>query len=227
MAGRRRVWIWAAWSLVAVLLVLLALAAGYRELALPVDSGRLRVQGLPQGVPEVEIERDRHGIPTIRAGSAEGAWYGLGFAHAQDRLWQMETHRRIGAGRLAEAFGPAAVDNDRFLRALGVRQAAARQWEMTQGEGRQALLAYAAGVNAYLSDHLRARPPEFLLLGLRPQQWDPVDSLAWMIMMAWDLGGNWTSELLRLRLAERMDNEQLWQMLPPYPGEQRLTAVDF
>ena len=226
MAGRRRVWIWAAWSLAAVVLVLLAFAAGYRELALPVDSGRLRVQGLPKGVPEVEIERDRNGIPTIRAGSAEGAWFGLGFAHAQDRLWQMETHRRIGAGRLAEAFGPAAVDNDRFLRALGVRQAAAGQWEKTQGEGRQALLAYTAGVNAYLSDHLRARPPEFLLLGLRPQQWDPVDSLAWMIMMAWDLGGNWTSELLRLRLAERLDNDRLWQLLPPYPGDKPLTAVD-
>ncbi len=226
MAGRRRVWIWAAWSLAAVVLVLLAFAAGYRELALPVDSGRLRVQGLPQGVPEVEIERDRNGIPTIRAGSAEGAWFGLGFAHAQDRLWQMETHRRIGAGRLAEAFGPAAVDNDRFLRALGVRQAAARQWEKTQGEGRQALLAYTAGVNAYLSDHLRARPPEFLLLGLRPQRWDPVDSLAWMIMMAWDLGGNWTSELLRLRLADRLDNDRLWQLLPPYPGDKPLTAVD-
>ena len=226
MAGRRRVWIWAAWSLAAVVLVLLAFAAGYRELALPVDSGRLRVQGLPKGVPEVEIERDRNGIPTIRAGSAEGAWFGLGFAHAQDRLWQMETHRRIGAGRLAEAFGPAAVDNDRFLRALGVRQAAARQWEKTQGEGRQALLAYTAGVNAYLSDHLRARPPEFLLLGLRPQRWDPVDSLAWMIMMAWDLGGNWTSELLRLRLADRLDNDRLWQLLPPYPGDKPLTAVD-
>ena len=58
MAGRRRVWIWAAWSLAAVVLVLLAFAAGYRELALPVDSGRLRVQGLPKGVPEVEIERE-------------------------------------------------------------------------------------------------------------------------------------------------------------------------
>ncbi|HMZ00012.1 MAG TPA: penicillin acylase family protein, partial [Burkholderiaceae bacterium] len=207
----------------------LSLAAGfiYRERALPIDDDRLRVHGLPTGAGEVAIERDRHGIPTIRAADAQGVWFGLGFAHAQDRLWQMETHRRIGAGRLAEAFGPGALEIDRFLRALGVRRAAQQQWERTQGEAREALLAYTAGVNAYLRDHLRARPPEFLILGLQPEAWDPVDSLAWSIMMAWDLGGNWTSELLRLRLASRLDLARIQQLLPPYPGDAPLPVADF
>ena len=65
--------------------------------------------------------------------------FGLGFVHAQDRLWQLETHRRIGSGRLAEAFGEPALETDRFLRALGVRRAAAAQWATLAGESRAAL----------------------------------------------------------------------------------------
>ena len=148
--------------------------------------------------------------------------FGLGFAHAQDRLWQLETHRRIAAGRLAEAFGPAALDADRFLRALGVRRAAAAQWAKASGASRAAVEAYAAGINAYLKQSLHARPPEFVLLGLEPEAWEPADSFAWAIMMAWDLGGNWSSELLRMRLAARLPVERINELLPPYAGEKPL-----
>ncbi|MCK6424889.1 MAG: penicillin acylase family protein [Burkholderiaceae bacterium] len=222
---------WTAAALGTLVLAGAGAAWVYVQRALPVQEGLLAVRGLPPtapGVPaDIRIERDAHGIPAIHAGTTQGAWFGLGFVHAQDRLWQMETHRRIGAGRLAEAFGPAALETDRFLRALGVRRAAAAQWERLQGEAREAVLAYTAGVNAYLADHLRARPPEFLLLGLHPEPWEPVDSLAWSIMMAWDLGGNWTSELLRLRLAGRMDQARIQELLPPYPGEAPLATADF
>src|SRR4029450_6473250 len=119
----------------------------------------------------VRIERDPHGIPTIKAQNQHDLMFALGYAHAQDRLWQLETHRRIGAGRLAEAFGPAALDNDRFLRALGVRRAAAAQWEQTRGDARSALLAYARGINAALR-RSSARPPEFVLLGVKLEDWD-------------------------------------------------------
>ena len=95
---------------------------GYAHQALPQTDGRLSLPGVPA---EVSIERDATGIPTIRAASPNEAMFGLGFVHAQDRLWQLETHRRIGSGRLAEAFGAAALDSDRFLRALGVKRAAA------------------------------------------------------------------------------------------------------
>ncbi|QAZ41242.1 penicillin acylase family protein [Methylibium sp. Pch-M] len=196
----------------------------YRQLALPIAEGRLRVEGLRAGL---QIERDAQGVPTIRAASIDDAWFGLGFVHAQDRLWQLETHRRIGAGRLAEAFGPRAVESDRFLRALGVRRAAQDQWEQA-GPGVRAMLnAYAAGINAYLRGHLRARPPEFLLLGLQPEAWSPVDSLAWSTMMAWDLGGNWSTELLRMRLALTMPVARIQQLLPPYPGEKPLATADY
>lgn len=213
-----------AWGV--VLLAAAAAAAGwiYTRQALPRTEGSVRLAG---PAAEIRIERDAHGIPTIKAASADDAMFGLGFVHAQDRLWQLETHRRIGAGRLAEAFGEGALDNDKFLRALGVRRAAAAQWAQTQGEARAAVLAYTAGVNAYLQHGMSARPPEFIVLGLQPEPWTPEDSLSWAIMMAWDLGGNWSTELTRMRLALRMPVARINQLMPPYPGEQPLVTADY
>lgn len=217
---------WLARSLV-LLLVLLGVTAGfalfYVRGALPQTTGTLELPGLKA---ELRIERDAQGIPTIHAADWNDLAFGLGVVHAQDRLWQLETHRRIAAGRLAEAFGPSALDTDRFLRALAVRRAAAAQWERTPPEARALLQAYAGGVNAVIRGQ-RALPPEYLLLGVRPEDWDPVDSLAWSIMMAWDLGGNWGSELLRLRLALQMPVERIQQVLPPYPGEAPLATADY
>jgi len=212
----------------AILLALLALAVLvaviWWQRAAPVTEGRLDVTGL---VGEVSIERDAAGIPTVRGASRDAVLYGLGFVHAQDRLWQLETHRRIGAGRLSEAFGPGALDNDRFLRALGVRRAATAQWQKLGGDARAAVLAYTAGINAFISGHLRARLPEFLILGLEPEPWTPEDTLAWAIMMAWDLGGNWTNELLRMRLALTMPVARIDQLIPPYPGQKPLPVRDY
>jgi len=218
-------WLWR--GLVAVL-ALLVTAAGalwiYGQRSLPVTDGVLKVRGLRA---EVTIERDGHGIPTIRAASQRDAAFGLGVAHAQDRLWQMETQRRIGAGRLAEAFGASAVETDRFLRALGVRHAARAQWERLSPAARELLAAYTEGVNAVLLEHPRALPPEFLILGVRPEPWDPLDSLAWVTMMAWDLGGNWTMELKRMRLALKFGVPQVNQLVPPYPGDAPLVTADY
>ncbi len=207
-----------------LLLVAAALAAWvYAQRVLPTIDGTL---ALPGARAPLQIVRDVHGIPTVRAGSARDAMFGLGVAHAQDRLWQMETHRRIGAGRLSEAFGEAALDTDRFLRTLGVRRVAAAQWANASPASREALQAYADGVNAVIAT-LRARPPEFLILGLQPEPWAPEDSLAWAIMMAWDLGANWNTELIRLRLALKMPKERIDQLLPPYPGDAVPKTLDF
>jgi penicillin amidase len=212
------------WALLALALALGAAFWLYSRAVLPVTGGTL---ALPGAQGEVRIERDAEGIPTIRAGNLNDLMFGLGVAHAQDRLWQMETHRRIGAGRLSEAFGEGALDTDRFLRALQVRRAAAAQWERTHGESREVLLAYARGVNAVLQRQAKVLPPEFLVLRVRPEAWDPVDSLAWGVMMAWDLGGNWGTELLRARLALKLPVERINELLPPYPGEKSLATADY
>jgi penicillin amidase len=212
--------------LATVLLLALAAAAAwfYMRMALPQTDGRMQLAGLRA---EIRIERDADGIPTIKAASIEDAAYGLGFVHAQDRLWQLETHRRIGSGQLAEAFGEAALDSDKFLRALGVKRAAAAQWAAASPRTRALVGAYTAGINAYVREALRARPPEFVVLGLAPHEWTPEDTMAWAVMMAWDLGGNWTTELLRMRLALKLPVERIDELIPPYPGEQPLRVADY
>jgi penicillin amidase len=196
----------------------------YAQRALPQTEGTIRIAG-PRA--EIRIERDRFGIPTIKAASAEDAQFGLGFVHAQDRLWQLEVHRRTGSGRLAQAFGAPAVDTDRFLRSLGVRRYAAVQWANASPQVRSAVTAYTAGINAYLQSALKARPPEFIMLGLTPEPWTPEDTMAWAIMMAWDLGANWSTELLRMRLSLKLPVERIGELLPPYPGEKPLISTDY
>lgn len=219
--------IWMPRIAAALLALLVAVAAAvviWWQSVTPLTEGRLDVAGL---AGELTIERDAAGIPTLRGANRDAVLFGLGFVHAQDRLWQLETHRRIGAGRLAEAFGPGALDNDKFLRALGVRRAAAAQWQQMGGDARGAVLAYTTGINAFIAGHLRARPPEFLILGLDVEPWTPEDTLAWGIMMAWDLGGNWSNEVLRMRLALSLPVARINQLIPPYPGERPLPVRDY
>lgn len=217
-------WRGAVWGGAGLVAVAAAAAAIYAVWALPRNAGDWSVPGLRA---EVRIERDLHGIPTLSARHEIDLHYALGVVHAQDRLWQLETHRRIAAGRLAEVLGPAALETDRFIRALGVRRAALAQWERLPAASRAALQAYAAGINAVLREGGQARPPEMLALGITPEPWEPVDSLAWAVMMAWDLGGNWSTELLRMRLALQMPVARIHELLPPYPGETPLATADF
>jgi len=201
-------------------------AAGYVWLrqSLPQLEGTVALTGLKA---PVEIVRDRNGVPHIYAGSVADAYFGLGFVHAQDRLWQMEMNRRIGSGRLSEALGAATLDTDKFLRTLGVRRVSEATLPSLSAQARGQLDAYAAGVNAFLAQRSGPLPPEFLLTGVQPEPWESADSVAWIKMMAWDLGGNWRSELLRLRLAQRLSTAQIEEFLPPYPGEAPLVIADY
>src|SRR5690606_5067545 len=203
---------------------LLALFA-YGRASQPQLEGQLVLQGLSA---PVDIVRDREGIPHIYAQSEADAWYALGFVHAQDRLWQMEMNRRLPAGRLAEILGPGAAGTDRFMRTLGVRRNAQAIFDNMAPDARDALSAYARGVNAYLENRSVPLPPEFLLTGApAPELWQPADSVAWQTMMAWDLGANWSQELLRMRLAQRLSLEQINEFLPPYPGDAIVPTQDY
>ena len=211
---------------VGIFLAVLALGATggflYLRQSLPDWDGETTVQGLDA---RVEILRDRFGVPHIFAGSERDAHFGLGFVHAQDRLWQMEMNRRIGSGRLAEALGRRALPTDRFLRTLGVRRAAQANLAHLDESTRRLLDAYAAGVNAFLTAR-PVLPPEFWITGIQPEPWSAVDSLTWLKMMAWDLGGNWRNELLRMRLSKTLPMARISEFLPPYPGDAPLHIRD-
>jgi penicillin amidase len=205
-------------GLLIVMLILLVLAplGGYFWLrtSLPLTNGTVRVAGTTGAI---EIVRDEAGVPHIYATTDHDAYYGLGYVHAQDRLWQMEMNRRIGAGRLSELLGEATLSIDKFQRTLGYYRAALRDLEIIEPRSRQALEAYAAGVNQWLSEG-HTLPPEFILLGATPEPWQPADSLVWQKMMSWDLGGNYDLELLRQQLVQALGAERAAQLLPGYPA---------
>ncbi len=213
-----------AW-LAALLATLLAGAYLYLRQSLPVTEGEIRLAGSAGLGAPVEILRDRYGIPHIFAASLDDASFALGYVHAQDRLWQMEMSRRIAAGRVSEIVGAAGLETDRFLRTLGVRRSAEANLRTIDAETRQQFEAYAAGVNAFLASN-PVLPPEFWLTGARPEPWTPADSAGWVKMMAWDLGGNWRSELLRMRLAKMLPLARIHEFLPPYPGEATPAIAD-
>lgn len=131
----------------------------------PRTRGTITLQGLNK---EVEIRRDSDGIPHIYAKIIHDLYFAQGFVHAQDRFWQMEFWRRIGAGRLSELFGKSVLGTDIYLRTVGFKRVAEKEYELYDDESKQILEAYSAGVNSYI----QSRPParlglEFLLLKLQ------------------------------------------------------------
>lgn len=222
--GRLRLW---AMRLSGGALIALAAAAvaGFFWLrtSLPQTEGTLAVPGLEA---PATVARDDRGIPFIRAQSERDAYFAMGFVHAQDRLWQMEVERRTGEGRLSEVFGERTLGADKFLRTLGIARAAEADWEHLDAPTKDAYEAYAQGVNAYLETRSGPLPLPFLLLGITPEPWRPLDSLVWIKMMAWDLGGNWDEEWLRARLAQRLLPARVAELFPPYPPDGPVTLPD-
>jgi penicillin amidase len=196
--------------------IVAAVAAGaylYVRRSLPRMSGTIHVEGLSG---PVEIVRDADAIPHIFASAKRDAFFGLGYVHAQDRLWQMEFQRRIGHGTLSEVFGAATISQDRFLRTVGFGRAARSAWERLPAEARRQIEAYVAGVNAFLASD-PPLPPEFTLLRYKPAPWTGPDVLVWVKMMAWDLSANYSHELLRRDLLARVGPDRMADLTPPYP----------
>jgi penicillin G amidase len=179
-------------------------------------NGRQTVAGLSA---TVEVIRDEWGVPHIYADNEYDLFFAQGYVHAQDRLWQMEFNRRIASGTLSAAVGDSTLGTDIFLRTLGLRRAAARDWAEVDPDARVILEAYADGVNAYIEANRGRLPLEFMILGVDPEPWTPVDTLAWGKVMSFDLGGNYDFELLRARIIAELGEDAAGQLLPPYAPE--------
>jgi len=213
-------------ALVAVFVLAAGLLLWYRQASLPEHEGRLVASGL--GAP-VAIRRDDEDVPAIFANSEADALFALGIVHAQDRLWQIDFNRRIAQGRLAELLGPKALETDKFLRTLGVYRTAQRIAANLDPDTRVLVDSYVAGINAALTARSGPLPPEFLLTRAPPPApWTAADSIAWTMMMAWDLSSmSYRNELSRLRLALRLSKAEIDEFRPPYPGEQPLATTDY
>ena len=217
-----------------VLLAALLIGAGWFWLrtSLPKVDGTLTLPGLDG---QVEIIRDANAIPHIYAETDHDLFMTVGFVHAQDRLWQMHLQRSIAAGRLTELVGARRddsgksdnIDTDRFLRTMGIYRSAEQAWHHISPKTKENLQSYADGVNAYLAGRRGALPPEFLAVGVSSvPDWSPIDSLAWLKMMMWDLGGNRSTELMNFVLSSVIDSEDLATFNGTYPGDATFVLPD-
>lgn len=173
------------------------------------------------------ISFDESDIPHIQAKSASDAIFALGYLHASERSWQMEINRRLASGRLSEILGKETLAIDRFIRTLGIKRAAEKQFDHYPIATKRLLQSYADGVNAGNAHLGWALPVEYFLTASKPGHWSPTDSVAWMLMMALDLGGNWQKELQRLELSQFLTTQQVWEVMPAYPPGEPVSHVDF
>jgi penicillin amidase len=176
------------WWLLAIVLLLVAGAAGYAyfvaESALPQLDGRLQVAGLSA---PVTVTRDSHDVPAIEAANLDDLFFAQGYVTAQDRLWQMDVMRRFSSGELSEILGEETLKVDREQRILGLRAAAKKSLTMASPRDHSFFEAYARGVNAYITAHINRLPIEFRILRYTPKPWTPEDSVVIANSMVKDL----------------------------------------
>src|ERR1700733_8219465 len=150
----------------------------------------MSVGGPPSQAPVVaDIWRDQWGIPHIKAKSRTDAFVALGFAHARDRLWQMEELLRRGTGRYVGGLGKSARAAGILARQVLVAGASKRDFAELSGEGRAMLEAYASGINAFIPTGYR--PIEYGLLKTEPETWLPWHSIAVMRQIGFLMGAGW------------------------------------
>ena len=212
------------WVVGVTLLTIFSATLIYLYSAQSSPSGKRSIKGLGDGVV---ITFDESDIPHIKANSQSDALFALGYLHATERSWQLETNRRIASGRLSEILGNETINIDRFIRTLGIKRAAEQQFDKYPVSAKRLLQAYADGVNAGNAQLGWALPVEYFLTGSKPGHWSPTDSVAWMLMMALDLGGNWHKELQRLELSQYLTTKQIWEVLPPFEVDEPVTKMDF
>ena len=213
---------------VATLLIVVVMVLGgiVTQRGWPQTSGSNTLTGLHQ---PVEVVRDRYGILQITADDPHDLFMAQGYVHAQERMWQMEVSRRIGAGRLSELFGASTLDKDKYIRTLGWRQAAQRDLDAMSPDSNAILGAYADGVNAWIDEHNGKLSTPFVVAGLLSgsgglggitlEHWTPLDTATWQKVHAWSLGDNVDTEIFRLRadakLGGRARTDELFPAYAP------------
>lgn len=211
-----------------LIILALAVAAGavawlYRraKASLPQLDGAIKVSGL---AGRVEVLRDSHGVPHLRASSQEDVLFAQGYVTAQDRLWQMDLSRRFAHGELAEILGESTLKLDLESRTLGLPQACERAFAELDADSRQMLSAYARGVNTFITTHQDQLPIEFFLLRYRPRPWREADSFSIALNMARSLSHSWPDELMRERIRAKLSPEVYSDLFPDHSPLDRPVA---
>ena len=179
----------------------------------------------------VEIVRNNANVPHIFGNTDADVYYALGFVHAQDRLWQMTMLRRTVQGRLSEIFGPRTAKIDELVRRLDLYTLAQQSVAAQDGPTTTALNAYAAGVNAWITQvNLGARgrgAPEFFFFSNEIAAWSPADSIAIMKLMALQMSSQLEDEVLRAQMSLILPSARLSDILPDDPGQPVAALPDY
>jgi penicillin amidase len=179
----------------------------------------------------VEIVRNNNNVPHIFGKTEEDVYFALGFAHAQDRLWQMTLLRRTAQGRLSEIFGARTVKIDELVRRLDIYTLAQQSIAVQDKRTTLALEAYSAGVNAWITQvNLGARgrgAPEFFFFSNEISAWSPADSLAILKLMALQLSSHLEDEVLRAQMSMILPAPRLSDILPDDPTQAVAALPDY
>jgi penicillin amidase len=225
-----RKWLIALGTLCFVIALLFLAVVWLVRSSFPQTRGSLHARGLQA---DVEVLRDRYGVPHIRAASMHDLYYAQGFVTAQDRFWQMDFWRHIGAGRLSELFGSSLLSTDIYLRTVGFRHIADQEYARMDPETRRVFDAYAEGVNAYIAGRpAGALGIEYTLLRLQGvkvsiEPWVPQDSITWLKLMSQNLSTNFIRELYSIDLIQKVGLARTRDFFGTYRyGEMPVVASD-
>lgn len=207
-------------AVIALAVLFGAVAYWFAARSLPNYNATWRMADLPNGA---EIVRAQGAIPHIFGSSDADVFYGLGVAHAQDRLWQMLVLRRTAQGRLSEIFGARSLRSDDLMRRLDLEAYAQTSFKNYSAAARADLEAYAAGVNGWLDQIAREAlgrgAPELFLFEPNIAPWRPQDSIAISMLMALTLSDQAQTDILRARAILALDRpERIRDLMPDAPG---------
>jgi len=166
----------------------------------------------------VTVLRDKYGIPHIYAQNKHDLLVAQGFVHAQDRLMQIETFRRIVSGRLSEFAGEGRVKLDTFCRMLGLAELRRKAFQALGPEDRAMAQAYADGVNAYIRLMAENLPLEFQSSDHTPEEYTAEDTISLIVLNSWMFRENYRPELMSLMGRQAIKLEDWKNIYPAYPN---------
>jgi penicillin amidase len=189
---------------------------GVAAASLAPTEGELAVGGLRE---PVEVLRDGWGVPYLSAASLDDLWFAQGFVTAGERLFQIDLALRAANGRLSEVFADLTVDDDRFVRTIGLHRAGATLAARYDDDSRTMAARFVEGVFAWI-ERMPSKPIEYTLLDLEPDL--PRDEASWAstaAYLAWNLSGNAYEESLRADIAAERGPDEVARLLPPMPSD--------
>lgn len=162
----------------------------------------------------IQIYRDDYGMPIVVAENDEDLAFGIGYAMGQDRLFQMDLIRRVIQGRLSEVLGADLISVDKFFLTITAGKSTEEIYQSYPENIKKILIAYSKGINEFIKNN--RLPVEFHLLGYKPEEWRPEDSLSVFYYMSYDLNTSFDTDILFYLLTQKFGLEKAKELFPDY-----------